>query len=114
MVPRAGDSILPFEDALEALPDRTEDALDGSLHALFDSPLMNRTQARGDLVALLEVLRVGRTSVDRTQVGNVAEILASHVSGRFEGVRRQSLRRPAHEVRPNRKRDSRSGTTRAN
>src|SRR5258705_1117058 len=102
----AGESILPFEDTLEALPDCAEDSLDGALHSLLDGPLMNRAQARGDVVAFLEVLRVGRTSVDRTQVRNVAEILASHVTGRFERVRRQPLRGAAHEIRPDWKRDS--------
>src|SRR5262245_29423126 len=103
-------SFLPFEDTLEALPDRAEDSLDGSLHSLLDSPLMNRTQARGDLVAFLEVLRVGRTSLDRTKIRNVTEVLAPHVIRRFERVRRQPLRGATHEIRPDWKRDARSRT----
>src|SRR4030095_1575448 len=106
----AGASILPFEDALETLPYRTEDTLYGALHSLLDRPLMNRAQTRGDVVAFLEVLRVGRTSLDGTQVGQVAEILAAHVSGRFEGVRRQPLCGAAHEIRPDGKCDSCSRT----
>src|SRR4029079_18843603 len=105
----AGESILPFEDPLNALPDRAEDALDGALHSLLDIPLMDCAEARGNIVAVFEVLRVGRTSLDRTEVGNVAELLASHVTGRFERMRWQTLSRAAHEIRPDWKRDPRSG-----
>ena len=64
--PAPANSILPFEDPLEALSDRAEDALHRALHSLLDSPLMDRAQARWNVVAFFEVLRVGRTSLDRT------------------------------------------------
>src|SRR6185369_4480283 len=70
---------------------------------------MDCAEARGNIVAVFEVLRVGRTSLDRTEVGNVAELLAPHVTRRFERMRWQTLSRAAHEIRPDWKRDPRSG-----
>src|SRR5262245_43633552 len=103
-------AILPLEDTLEPLPDRAEDSLDGALDTLLDRPLMNRAQTGRNIVALFEVLRVGRTSLDRTQVGHVAEVLASQIARRFEGAGRQSLGGAAHEIGPDWQRDSCSGS----
>src|SRR6185295_16206637 len=67
-----------------------------------------------NLVTLLEILDIGRAPIDWPQVRHVTQLLGPHVTGRFERVRGQTLRRPAHEVGPDRQRDARARAACAN
>src|SRR5204863_2816112 len=80
------------------------------LRFLLQGSLVQRTELAGDVVAFLEVLRVGRARLYRAQVGDAAHLARFEAAWHGERFRGQASRRAAHEIRPDGQRHARAGT----
>src|SRR5262245_37464684 len=97
---------MSLEDPGNPASDRAQQAPDGALRLLGERALVNRTAVARHLVALLEILGVGRTIGNRSQVRNAAQLPCFNPVGNFEIPRRRRRFDPLHEFGPDWQRDS--------
>ena len=68
------ETVISPKDPLQLLSEAREEPLHSATEFLFHRSLMNRTQVRRNLIAVLEVLDIDRTGVDGLQIRHLAQL----------------------------------------
>src|SRR5436309_461118 len=88
------------EDSGDLTPERPQESAERTCRPFFEAPSMDRAQLRWHSVAVLEIFRVRRTSLHRSQVRHAAQFLTMDARWCVELTRRQRSRRTLHELGP--------------
>ena len=80
------------KNPLQPFAERTEQSSDGPLCPLLQVTRVHGAQTRRNLIAVLEVLDVGRAAFNRPMVGDQAQLLCTQIGGPRERFRRHPPR----------------------
>ena len=94
------------EHTCDSAAEAAEEAFEHAFRALLQRPAMDRAERCRHFISILEILGIGGTAVDRTEVRHTAEFFGVEARGHTEVRRRQLAGRALHEVGPDGERDA--------